>query len=166
MAVLRNVKVEWAQVQKPDVKFTPQWHITCVLDAKHLSQLKEESTAVDPKGKGVKFGENENGDKTYKFKRFVERKDGKGNNNQPVIVDYKGSPFKDLIGNGSLCDVQYAFMAYNNTFGKGVTSDLKGIMVKELVPYGSSADGAEFEFDNSERSESKDRNSYDDGDFN
>lgn len=162
MAVLKNVPVMWAQVQKPSSKFEPAWEVRVLLTKEQAAALKAEAKAVHPKGIKVPLNEETNMYE-YKFRRKVERVGG-GENQQPKIVDKFGKDFKSLIGNGSLCDVQYAFAPYNNVkFGQGVTNDLKAIKVNTLVPYGA-VDGDEFEFDQSpdKGGDSSDELEYDD----
>lgn len=163
MARLNNVKVLWAAIQEPDTKFQHNWHITAILSEEDAKRLKAESAEVDPKGKGIKFDEDQEGNKTYKFKRNVDRADGKGTNQKPLVCGPGGKNdlFTALVGNGSVCNIQYAFIPYNNKFGKGVTCDLKGVQVLEHVPYGVQ-DGDEF--DSEDTSSSKDSNSYNDDD--
>ena len=166
MSILRNVKVQWAQVLTPDTKFDPVWHVTAVLEDHHKKQLIDESKEIDPKKKGVKIKENDDGDFIYRFRRKVEKADGSGENNPPAVCGPKGKDdkFEKLIGNGSVCNIQYRFVPYNNKFGSGVTCDLQGIQVISHVPYGSQ-DGDEFDSEVTESSAPSSSNEFDDGDF-
>jgi hypothetical protein len=161
MPVLKNVKVSWASVQKPNIQFEPCWEIQVHLDKDQASKLQAEAKALNPKGIKLKEEGNEF---TFRFRRKVEKADG--TENKPPVVCGPGGiedKFTRLIGNGSICNVQYLLIAYDNKkFGKGVTTDLKGVQVLEHVAYGE-ADGEAFGSANNKPIES---NSYDDGDFN
>lgn len=172
MSVLKKVKVRWASVIKPDTRFDPCWKIDVELSKEQAEALKAEAKAVHKKG--IKIKVEEDGVLTFRFKRRVSKADG-GENNPPVIIDTHGKQFNRLIGNGSVCDVQYSFVKYNNNkFGEGVTNDLKGVMVRELVAYGVQ-DGEEFEVDSesddeesefeTEKNPSKSSSEFDDDDF-
>lgn len=165
MSILKNVSVNWASVQTPDVKFDPTWHLTAVLNEDHKKQLLEESKLIDPKKKGIKIKQNDDGQDVYRFKRRVAKADGSGDNNPPVVCGPKGKDdkFEKLIGNGSVCNVQYRFVPYNNKFGSGVTCDLQGVQVISHVPYGS-IDGDAFDAVE-EPSTPASSNEFDDGDF-
>lgn len=129
MAVLRNVKVNWASVQTPNTQFEPCWEIQAVFNSDaQKDEFLAESKKIDPKGKGVKIKEDNDGNFVFRFRRKVERADGKGENSPPLVCGPKGKddPFDAMIGNGSVCNIQYAFLPYSNKFGKGVTVDLKG----------------------------------------
>jgi hypothetical protein len=161
MPVLKNVKVSWASVQKPNIQFEPCWEIKVHLNKEQASKLQAEAKALNPKGIKIK---QEGDEFTFRFKRKVEKADGT-ENKAPVVCGPGGidDKFTRLIGNGSICNVQYLLIAYDNKkFGKGITTDLKGVQVLEHVPYGE-ADGEAFGSANDKPIES---NSYDDGDFN
>lgn len=166
MSILKKVKVNWAQVLTPDTKFEPVWHVTAVLEEHHKKQLIDESKEVDPKKKGIKIKENDEGQDVYRFRRKVSKADGSGENNPPVVCGPKGKDdkFEKLIGNGSVCNIQYRFVPYNNKFGSGVTCDLQGIQVISHVPYGEQ-DGDAFDSEDTESSAPSSSNEFDDGDF-
>jgi hypothetical protein len=169
MPVLRNVKVSWASVQKPNIQFEPAWEVRVHLTPELAKQLQAEAKAIHKKG--IKLTTEDNGELTFRFRRRVARPDGT-ENKPPVCFDKNKQPFSKLIGNGSICDVQYSFTPYDNKFGSGVTNDFKGIMVKELIAYGEQ-DGEGFEVEDDEdelgatpsESTKKDSNEYDDEDF-
>jgi hypothetical protein len=165
MSILKNVSVNWASVQAPDTKFEPTWHLTVVLSEDHKKQLLEESKLIDPKKKGIKIKQNDEGQDVYRFKRKVAKADGSGENNPPVVCGPKGKDdkFEKLIGNGSVCNVQYRFVPYNNKFGSGITCDLQGVQVISHVPYGS-VDGDAFDAVE-EPSAPSSSNEFDDSDF-
>jgi hypothetical protein len=172
MPVIKNVKVSWASVQKPNTQFEPAWEVRVHLTPDLAKSLQAEAKAMHKKG--IKLTTEDNGELTFRFRRKVSKPDG-SENKQPIVWDEHGKPFTRLIGNGSICDVQYAFVPYDNKFGTGLTSDFKGIMVKKLVAYGeqdgeglggdvevdSDSDGGEFDTASSKKSS----NEYDDEDF-
>lgn len=168
MALLKNVEVMWAQVLSPDTRFEPMWSITAILKDEHKEQLLSDSKAVDPKGKGVKFKEDDNGNLTFRFKRKVNKADGSGENAPPLVCGPGGKNdiFTQLIGNGSICNIQYRPVPYENKFGKGVVVDLQGVQVITHVPYGV-RDGDEFDTVETKPKEptAKNSNDYDDEDF-
>jgi hypothetical protein len=162
MAILRNVPVQWASVIKPNTMFQPCWEIQVTLTPEQAKELVAESKAVQ--SKGVKVKNEDDGTKTFRFKRKVMKADGLSENNPPVVCGPGGKDdkFDKLIGNGSICNIQYGFAAYDNKFGKGVVADLKGVQVIHHVPFGVS-DGDEFGATDS--TPPKKDESYDDGDF-
>jgi hypothetical protein len=164
MPVLNNVKVSWASVQKPNVQFEPAWEIKVHLSDEQAKALQAEAKAILPKG--IKIKNEDDGSKTFRFKRKVARADGNGENKPPVVCGLGGKDdiFEAMIGNGSICNIQYALIKYDNPkFGKGITTDLKGVQVVDLVPYGVQ-DGDEFGSATEEPTTTKD-DTFDDGDF-
>ena len=158
MPVLRNVEVRWANVLEPNTAFTPQWEIQVMLSKEQAEALKEEAKGIHKKGIKIK---EENGELSYRFRRKVERPDG-SHNAAPVVLGPNGEDFKKLIGNGSICHVQYSFSGYDNKFGQGVVNDLKGLRVITHVPYGEQ-DG-EGLLDDGDTPPKKSSNDYDDDD--
>lgn len=144
MSILKNVVVNWASVQDPNIQFEPAWELQAMLTKEQADELVAEAKKVSTKG--IKIKKDDNGQLSYRFRRRVERADGKGDNEKPVVygpTGKAGGDFTEKVGNGSICNIQYLFLAYDNKFGKGVTCDLKGVQVLEHVKYGVS-DGDEF----------------------
>lgn len=168
MALLKNVIVNWASVQKPNIQFEPAWEIQATLSEAQAKELLAEAKKIN--SKGIKIKKEDNGTLTYRFRRKVSRADGVGENAAPVVVGKDGkTPFDKLIGNGSVCTIQYLFLGYDNKFGKGVTCDLKGVQVLEHVPFGIQ-DGEEFdsvdnEFNQEQSTHPSSSNEFDDSDF-
>lgn len=144
MPVLKRVEVRWVSAQKPNTKFESTYEIECILSKEQAKTLQEESKDFDPKGKGIKIKKDDNDNLYIRFKRKAERPDGTPNP-KPICVGKDGkTPFEKLVGNGSVCNVQYSFVTYKNVkFGEGVTSDFKGVQVLEHVAYGE-VDGDGF----------------------
>jgi len=166
MAVLKNVKVKWASILEPNKTFEPVWTISCVLNDEQKKEILEQSKQVN--SKGVKLKVDDDGDTIFRIQRKLYKSNG-DENNPPVCKsterDENGKlkDFDKLIGNGSVCNVQYAFYEWENKFGKGVGADLKGVQVVEHVPYGI-ADGEEFE-DLDDSTSTKSNDEFDDEDF-
>lgn len=165
MSLLKNVTVNWASVLAPNTTFEPNaWEIQADLSEAQAKALVDEAKSLAPKG--IKLKENpESKAACYRFRRKTLKADGT-ENTAPKVIDASGKPFTKKIGNGSVCNIQYAFAKYDNKFGKGVTCDLKGVQVIKHVPFGVE-DGEEFEIveseDNSNTSTNND--SFDDDDF-
>ena len=97
MAVIQG-KAFWAAVQSPNDKFPPpKYTIDVVVD---------EATAATLRADGLEVKDKEGQGLTFKAKRNQFRKDGTLNN-KPNVVDANKRPFEELIGNGSLVNLQY-----------------------------------------------------------
>lgn len=156
MAVIKG-KVKWASVQAPNTKFTPQWTIDVVLEKDEAKKLKSA---------GFNVKKDKDGDIILKCKKNVMRKDGT-QNSPPRIVDAGKNPFKELIGNGSVCNVQYNPVDWEYAGKKGVSANLVGVQVLEHVAFGG---GDEFEViedngDNQVVGDNDDHDFDDDDDF-
>lgn len=165
MPILREVPVAWASVLAPNTQFEPAWELQVTLTKEQAEQLQEEAKAINKKG--LKFKEEE-GKITFRFRRKVARADGNGENKPPLVCGPGGKDdlWDKLIGNGSICNIQYGLSEYNNKFGKGVTSDLKGVQVIHHVPYGEQdGDGFGEAFNDNPKQSEESSNSYDDEDF-
>lgn len=159
MPILYNVPVKWASVQKPNTQFEPAWEVQAILTKEQAAELQAAAKKVNPKG--IKIKKEDDGTLYFRFKRSVARKDGNGNNEPPTVVDAHKEPFTKMIGNGSICNIKYSLIPWNNKFGSGVTTDFKGIQVVEWVEYGDNED-----FDVVDKAtENKDNASFDDEDF-
>lgn len=154
MPVLKKVPVQWASVTKPNTTYEPCWEVQVEMDKEQANALQAEAKGLNKKGVTIK---EENGKFYIRFKRKVNRFDGNGENTPPIVIGPDGNPFDKLIGNGSICNVQYGLAAFDNKFGKGVTTDLKGIRVLVHVPFGEQ-DGDGLSDDDEPR---KSTNEYD-----
>lgn len=140
MAQLNNVPVQWCSIQAADTQFEPQWCVEAILTEGQAATLVAESKKFNSKGIKIK---NKDGVLSYRFTRRVLRGDGDGENTAPKCVDAANTPLNKLVGNGSICNIQYSFFGWDNKFGNGVKSDFKGLQVLDLVSYGE-ADGDSF----------------------
>lgn len=125
-------KAFWASVQSPNEKFPPpKYTIDLVVDEETAEKLRAEGlNVVNREGQGL----------TLKAKRNQFRKDGTLNT-KPNIVDANKEKFEDLVGNGSIINLQYNAYDWEFAGKTGRSADLVGVQILELVPYG----GDEFE---------------------
>lgn len=169
MSVLKNVKVEWASIQECDRKFQPVYRVDCIVSDEQMDEIQEAAKKLS--SKGIKFRKNDNGDNVFRVKRNEMRADG-SLNKKPVCKGTVKSELTGqleditaLVGNGSLCNVQYNLYAWENSFGSGVNADFNGMQVLDLVSYGA-ADGDEFGEEEGSTSSSKPSSpDFDDDDF-
>lgn len=122
----------WASVQAPNTTYDPVYCIDLIVVPEVADSLKQ----LGLKGKSAENGI------IFKFKRNQFRADGT-ENNKPAVRDADNQPFTDLIGNGSEVIVQFSTYEWTNKFGKGISADLQGVQVVNLVPY-RTGDGDEF----------------------
>lgn len=118
---------KWAKVYKPDMKFEPgSYSVDLYLDDDALAEYKKI-------GLRNKIGEDEGG-KFVGFKRKVGVKPWAPDEQwgPPEVVDAKGNPFKELIGNGSILAVEVATF---NTAKYGMASRLEKVVVVKHVAY-------------------------------
>lgn len=123
----------WAHVQKPDDRFPPaKFSITLHVDDDTAKELREAGLRVKKEGDV----------NVFKVKRNVLKQNGE-EAGKPNIVDSATEPFNELIGNGSQVVVQIRPYEYNNSYGSGMSADLVGVQVIDLVPYEGDG-GSEF----------------------
>lgn len=134
MAVVKG-EVKWCSIQQPNTTFAPVWCVDVI--------VTDDEIAKELKSQGLKLKTDKDGDRILKVNRNVTKADGKPNK-QPVCVDAANKPFEELVGNGSVCNVQYGTYEWKNRFGAGIGADLKGVQVLEHVEY-ATPDGGEFE---------------------
>lgn len=137
MSVLRNVRVKWASVQEPNTKYEPVYEIVAILS-------KEQAAEFVDKGLRVK---NEDGELTYRFKKKqfgMKKTQEKFEKPAPRVVDAEKNPFTGLIGNGSLCNIQYE-MKSGDFPQPWVKAELAAVQVVELVEFNAGGTVDEFE---------------------
>lgn len=134
---------KWAKVYKPDMKFEPgNYSIDVYLDEDAQKEFKATGLRNKPK-------EDEDGT-SVSFRRKVGNKPWAPDEmwGPPEVVDAKGEPFKELIGNGSIVAVEV--VVYDTAkYGKG--SRLEKVVVVKHVPY-NKEEPAEGEGDTSKAS--------------
>lgn len=127
-------KASWAHVQTPDDRYPPaKYSINVAVDEDTATELKKAGLRVKKEGE----------DLVFKVKRNVLKVDGT-EAGKPNIVDAENKPFEDNIGNGSIVNVQIRPYEYSNNFGSGVSADLEGVQVVDLVPYDGPSGTSEF----------------------
>lgn len=146
MAVLKNVKCQWASVLEPNTKFDPigKYEIEAILNDAQAAAFADMGISVKSKdeGKVVRF----------KLKAGGNRKDGTVYRvDPPRVVDANKQEFKELIGNGSTVNIAYEASPWSVHGNSGVSAKLKAIQVVEHVPYSG---GTIDEFDELEGTES------------
>jgi len=124
MAIVKGA-VRWAQVYQPNTKFTPVWEVDVILSKEDAVRLKKEGLAVK---------KDDEGNYVVKFKRKVQKASGE-QNTPPRVIDKNNQVITDLIGNGSICAVQYYAKEWKYAGKSGVKGHLQGIKVLKLVPY-------------------------------
>jgi len=78
MPVIKNCRVSWASVQKPNTQFEACWEVQVHLNKEQADALQAEAKALHPKGIKLK---QEGDDYTFRFRRKVEKADGSPNQN-------------------------------------------------------------------------------------
>lgn len=138
MAVLKEVRCQWASVIEPNTKFEHRWEIEAFLSDAQAAAL------VDA---GLKI-KDDDGVKTLRFKRKVSgtKKDGGTYKlDPPKVVDAHKVPFDKLIGNGSLVNIQYSIRSGEMMGNAYTKADLVAVQVLELVEYGGGGSSDEFD---------------------
>lgn len=137
MAVLKEVRCQWASVLEPNTKFEHRWEIDAILSDAQAAALLDQ---------GVTVKEDE-GIKTHRFKRKCSgtKKDGGTYSlDPPKVVDAHKVPFTKLIGNGSLVNIQYTVRSGEMMGNAYTKADLVAVQVLELVEYGGGGNSDEF----------------------
>lgn len=126
-------KAMWCSVQSPNDKFPPP--VYCV------DLYIDDTNAEMLRSQGIKVKEKE-GKLYVKAKRNQFRKDGTLNT-KPNCVDSNKNPFEDLVGNGSLVNLQVNIFDWEFAGKTGKSLDFVGLQVLELVTFSGTED--EFE---------------------
>jgi hypothetical protein len=126
----------WIFVPKMDRKYN-QWSIKLEISKAEADKLRAVGLKVNNE-----VIEDENGEQrialTRRFTRNLINKSTKEENEAPFCVDAGKNPFlgnRCGIGNGSEVIVLHRPFKWDNDFGKGVGSDLKGVQILKLIPY-------------------------------
>jgi len=125
--------LKWCAVQAPNDKFPPPEYVTDL--------VVDEANAATLRAAGITVKEKD-GELFVKAKRKQFRKDGTLNT-KPNCVDAQKRPFTDLIGNGSLVNLQVNVFDWEFAGKTGKSLDFVGIQVLELVEFSGTKD--EFE---------------------
>jgi hypothetical protein len=119
-------KVYWASIQAPNTTYEPEWGLDMLVDDNNRKAF--EADGVDIKNKG-----DERGDFVH-IRQKVSRRDGT-QNDAPVVMDGQKKPFKELVGNGSIANVQYTPFEWSMNGKSGVSPILKRVQIVEHVAY-------------------------------
>jgi len=119
-------KVYWASIQAPNTTYEPEWGLDMLVDDNNRKAF--EADGVDIKNKG-----DERGDFVH-IRQKVSRRDGT-QNDAPVVMDGQKKPFKELVGNGSIANVQYTPFEWAMNGKSGVSPILKRVQIVEHVAY-------------------------------
>ena len=124
---------QWAHILRPDDRFPPaKYSINVIVDEDTADELRAVGLKVKKEGDSFVF----------KAKRNVLKVDGT-EAGRPNLRDANNDPFNQDIGNGSKVNVQIRPYEYSNNFGTGMSADLEGVQVLDLVEY-VGAGGNEF----------------------
>ena len=147
-----NVKVMWTKLQedKPEAPYqgegTHNWTIQAVLDDAQADKYKD--AGLFPKFKRNQEHDIvlEEGLRQIKLKKSATF----GVNGKPkrpvVVVDVYGNAFTDLIGNGSVCNIQCSAHTWTRDGKTNTSLELQAVQVVELVEYNEEeASGDAFE---------------------
>jgi hypothetical protein len=151
-----NVKVMWTKLQadKPEAPYqgegTSNWTIQVVLDDAQADKYKD--TGLFPKFKRNQEHDLvlEDGLKQVKLKKSSTFGVGGKPKRPVVVVDIYGNPITDLIGNGSVCNVQCSAHVWSRDGKQNTSLELQAVQVVELVVYdenGGGDDEVELKFD-------------------
>jgi hypothetical protein len=119
-------KVYWAAIQAPNTTYEPEWGLDMLVDDNNRKAFEADGVAIKNKG-------DERGDFVH-IRQKVSRRDGT-QNDAPVVMDGQKKPFSDLVGNGSVCNVQYTPFEWEMNGKSGTSPILKKVQVVSLVEY-------------------------------
>ena len=119
-------KIYWPSIQAPNTTYEPEWGLDMLVDDNNRKAF--EADGVDIKNKG-----DERGDFVH-IRQKVSRRDGT-QNDAPVVLDGQKKPFKELVGNGSIANVQYTPFEWSMNGKSGVSPILKRVQIVEHVAY-------------------------------
>ena len=144
-----NVKVSWAKLQEDNSEppyqgeGTSNWTVQAILSDVQADAYKE--TSLFPKFKRNQEHDLvlEEGLRQVKLKKSTTF----GVNGKPkkplVVVDIYGNPFKELIGNGSVCNIQCPAHTWTRDGKQNTSLELQAVQVVELVEYNDEASGGD-----------------------
>lgn len=124
----------WCFVNHIDSKYD-EWKVTLTLTKKEADKLK----AVGLKVNKVVTDDDEIL-LQYQFKRNGVNKKTKAPNKKPSCVDAALQPYDGMVGNGSEVIVKHRPFAWDNKFGKGISSDFQALQVLNLVEFEGASD--------------------------
>lgn len=146
-----NVKVMWAKLQEdnPEAPYQGEgvsnWTIQAVLDDAQADKYKE--TGLFPKFKRNQEHDLvlEDGLRQVKLKKSATFGVGGKPKRPVVVVDEFGNKFTDLIGNGSVCNIQCSAHVWTRDGKQNTSLELQAVQVVDLVEYVEGEGGDDFE---------------------
>ena len=147
MSVLKNKKLMWTKLAKPEDSFDKShtyWSTVVLVDQATSDKMKKAGMSGAGKTTVVEGTEVP----SIKMTRKTHWKKS-GDEKSPVrVVDMYGQDIDPrIIGNGTVANVQYTATPYDFNGRKGRSVELVAIQVVELVEYKGSASSATNEFD-------------------
>jgi hypothetical protein len=141
-----NVKVQWAKLNDDNVekpyqgKGVDNWTLQVILSDEQSDAYKK--TGFFPKFKRDMDNDLvlEDGLRQVKLKKSTTFGVGGKPKKGVVVVDAYGNPFNDLIGNGSVCNIQCSSHNWTRDGKTGITLELQAVQVLELVEFETSGD--------------------------
>ena len=151
--ILKNMKVAWAKLREDNkdvsLEFGDTWSIQVYVDKAFAD--KWNSSSMSPKAKIAK-SDTESGEWSIQFKKDCNWKKSGDPKQPPVVVDMFGEPITSNIGNGSICNIQYKKWDWTYMGKTGISTELTGVQVVELVEYaGGGEDTIGFTYDEKEQ---------------
>lgn len=127
--ILKNAKVKWAKLIKPD-EMSGKWSINLYLTAEQIAELVKEGIEPKTDKDGVPFVQASRKPQSNKGATIAP----------PRVVDMNRKPFTGAIGNGSVCNVIVSIYDWKfaGKVGKGVW--LEAVQVVDLKEYAGSED--------------------------
>jgi hypothetical protein len=152
--ILNNVRVKWAKLgDNPGTKYgsdETEWTIDC-----HLSEEQSKDWVAKGYAQKERF-DKEDGTPICKIKRnthFMKKNPITGAMEQlelspPFVKDKYGDDMDhSIIGNGSVCNVQFIERPWEYSGRKGISPTLVGVQVMELVEYHGGGINDEFTYE-------------------
>jgi len=147
--ILENTKVAWAKLgDNAGTKYMSEekeWSIDCLLSTEQAKVWTD--SGVKPAVK------NKDGSNFVKLKKDCVWRNSGDPKKPPMVVDSFGDAMDPtIIGNDSVCNIQYSVRDWNSQGQKGKSAELIAVQVVVLNEYtGAGSDSVEFSF--SEKSE-------------
>jgi len=141
--ILENVKVQWAKLgdnaENKYMSDEKQWSIEAILSDEQAMKWME--SGVKPQVK-VKDGV-----KSVSLRKDCVWKKSGDPKKAPLVVDQFGDSIDPaIVGNDSVCNIQYSVREWEFQGTKGKSAELVAVQVLDLVEYTGSAESLAFSF--------------------
>lgn len=139
MLKLTNVRTKYAKLMKPGKAYDDaqpdEWSVNMYLTDEDRDTLM--ANGVNPK-------EDKEGLEYWVAKRSVKTR--AGDDSKPVpVVDSKKQPFREDLGNGSVCNVVVTLFPWSKGKRSGIKLYLNAVQVVNHVPFGGAGGVDEFD---------------------